>query len=374
MRIGIDVTWLKPKKSGGVEAYIKNLIDGFLELNDDNKYVLFLAKDNYDYIKDYFKSNDRLEFIKCNTYALKVKQHLLWQNLCEYSTMKKNNIEFAFFPVYEMPIYKNRKLKCATTIHDIQAFHYPEYFSKMENIWFNFGWKRVLNTADRVIAITDYTKQDLKENIKNTDNIVRIYNPIIMKNDEIANFEELKNKYNIKEKEYYYTVCSMHKHKNLITLVNMIKEIKDKKIEGIPDKLVISGVGGPNKENLIKTIKELQIEKNVIITEFVSDEERNSLIKNSNAFLFPSKFEGFGMPPIEAMKIGARVITTKCTSLPEVTQGKCRYVDDATNTENWIEQIKQIQNDEYKIIEFDTYEKTKIARQYLDLFYEIKGV
>lgn len=369
MRIGIDLTWLKPQKSGGVESYAKNLLDGFIKLEDNNEYVLFLAKDNAEYLSNYFQ-DEKFTKITCNTNALNVKQHLIWQNICEYRILKKNNINFCFFPVYEMPIYKCKKIKNVTTICDIQAYHYPEYFSKLENIWFRFAWQRAILCSNKIVAITDYTKQDLIKHFKHKNNIETIYVPITLNDSEIEDFSLTKEKYNIEENEYYYTVSSMHKHKNLITLIKMMKELKNSNLQ-IPKKLVISGVGGPNKEKLIETIKQMEVEENIIITNFVSNSERNSLIKNSNVFLFPSIFEGFGMPPIEAMNLGAKVITTNCTSIPEVTKGKCNYVQNPFDEKEWIEEINKIQEKKPEKITFDEYNNETIARKYLDLFYEI---
>ena len=150
----------------------------------------------------------------------------------------------------------------------------------------------------------------------------------------------------------------------------MMEDLKDQD-NNLPKKLVVSGVGGPQKQEIIDIIKEKKLENNIILTNFVSNEERNALIQNANIFLFPSLFEGFGMPPIEAMMLGTRVITTKCTSLKEVTDGKCEYVNHPTNSKEWIKKIEKIQSEKPKVIHFPQYEKTKIAREYLNLFYEV---
>ena len=364
MNIAIDLTWLKPKKSGGVESYIRNLMKGFKEIKNDNNYYLMTAIDNENEFDDYFKDK-RFKQIKCNTYANKVAKHLIWQTISQYKVLKNYDIDLVFFPVYEMPLYKTKKYKTDVVIHDIQAYHYPEYFSKFENVWFRMAWKKCIKNADRVIAISDYTNKDLKDNILNKENIVTIHNPIVVNTNEL-NTNILK-KYNLKKNEYYYTISSLYKHKNLKTLIEMMKKIKsDRKL---PNKLVISGVSSGHKKEFYELIKGL--ENSIVLTGFVSDDERDELIKNCNVFLHPSIFEGFGMTPVEAKILGAKVITTKETSLYEVTNGKCEYVDNPYDVDEWINKIRDIQNIKNTTYDYPEYDKIVIAKKYLELFKQI---
>ena len=97
--------------------------------------------------------------------------------------------------------------------------------------------------------------------------------------------------------------------------------------------------------------------------------QRNALYQHAKAFLFPSIFEGFGMPVVEAMSLGSCVITTKCASLFEVTQGKANYVEDPHSAEEWVECMINAQN---RSSEFDysVYTKEHLAQQVIDLLFE----
>lgn len=366
MKIAIDLLWVKPKKSGGIESYIRNLLDGFLELENKNEYILILAKDNSETFNKYFKDS-RFNKIICNIESSKVAKRIIWQNLMLNNILKKCKAEICFEPIYSKPFITSKSIKFITTIHDLQALHYPQYFSKVKYYWLKYSWKRALKTSDKIIAISNFVKKDIVDKYDIQPNKIKvIYNPIVISN-EVVDFGELEKKFAIEKNEYYYTVAQLLPHKNLETIIKAIKKLNDKKIE-LPKKLLISGINGKSTTDLINIIKEYNIEDKIILTGYVENSERNMLYKNCRAFLFPSVFEGFGMPPIEAMMLGGKVVCTKYTSLYEVTQGKANYVDDPYNVNEWINVINSSEHIQIKDMNFNVYDRFVIAKKYLELF------
>ncbi|HBA04103.1 MAG TPA: hypothetical protein DCW51_09230, partial [Clostridium sp.] len=283
------------------------------------------------------------------------------------------NINILFIPVYSKPLLNHRKIKYITTIHDIQAMHYPQYFSAMKVLWLKFAWKRCCKTSHKIIAISNFVKQDIIDTFKIQEKKIQvIYNPIV-KNNTNGNFRDIEETFKINKKNYYYTVAQLLPHKNLETLLYVIKEIKEKEIN-VPNTLVISGVGGKDEGRLRLIIEELNLSNNIIITGFVTNEERDLLYKNAAVFLFPSIFEGFGMPPIEAMQLGVPVLTTKCSSIPEVTEGKANYVEDPFAVAQWVKKIREIVKEgDSTNYSFQNYYLENVTKKYLQCFHEVSS-
>ena len=156
-------------------------------------------------------------------------------------------------------------------------------------------------------------------------------------------------------------------HKNLETLLRVIDKIVKSNI-ALPRKLIISGVGGKERGNLENKISELGLKDYIQLTPFISNADMYALYKYCYVFLFPSIYEGYGMPPIEAMLLGTPVVTTRRTSIEEVTQGKANYVDDPFNVDEWIDRI---QHKQFQALDFSVYDKKNVAKQYYDLFLEL---
>ncbi len=369
MRIGIDLLWVRPGIVGGTESFVRNLLDGFGQYDRENEYVLFTAKDNAHTFRKY-ETYPAMKMHMCPVECANQGKRILWENLYLDRTAKKAHVDLMFIPVYSKPFTYGSRIPYVCVIHDVQALHYPQYFSKGKRLFLRYMWWFACKSSQRILTDSKFCEQDLKKRYPfAAERIKTMYVPIISQ-ETTCEFDIIGKKYGICEGEYYYCVSSLLPHKNLDTLLRVIAQQKEK---GIPMPLVISGVGG-DKEKFIARVKALGIEEYVIDTGFVSNEERDCLYEHCGLFLFPSVFEGFGMPPVEAMRKGKIVVTTRLSCLEEVTESKAIYVDDAYDVKEWLEKIELAKQKEGKKEAFEKYELENIIRQYMVCWKEmIKG-
>ena len=156
-------------------------------------------------------------------------------------------------------------------------------------------------------------------------------------------------------------------------MIKVFEKIAKENID-LPKKLLVSGINGNAADALRAELKSKGLEDAVVFTGFVDNDVRNTLYAHCRAFLFPSVFEGFGMTPVEAMFYGKTVITTKCASIPEVTQNKAVYVNDPYDLDEWIEKMKDIgQTFDDTAIDMTVYDDKKIAAEYLNILRKVFG-
>ena len=204
-----------------------------------------------------------------------------------------------------LPFVKLKKCKYITVIHDIRLFLYPNQATKIGRALFFKRFYNAIKKADIIITVSDTVKKELLKYFNiNSDKIKVVYNSI---SSNFINFKVDKsfiNKYNLSEKKYILSVATLNQNKNIPKLIKAFESISNKYPEL---KLVlVGGMGNEDREKLTK-------HPNIIFTGYIPDEDIPPLYKNALLYVFPSLYEGFGIPIIEAQYSECPIL---CSDIP----------------------------------------------------------
>lgn len=280
------------------------------ELQNCKKIYLYLYFDSHflKYKNEILKSLTNIKFVK---------------TLSEHDDL--SNINTFFSPVFKKPdiINKYPNITCYTVLYDVIPLIFYKYFTNSECFFGNLA--NFLNYDDFYFSISDYTKKDFLKYFPQLDKnkiatTLLATNQSYKPNKDSKKLKKVFNKYNIPvNKKYLFSLCSLEPRKNLIRAVKcFIKFIEKNKIN---DLVYVLGGGAWNGfiDLMKKEIPELDKYKDKIIRAgYVADEDLEILYSSAEWFVYTSEYEGFGMPPLEAMSCECPVITSNNSSLPEV--------------------------------------------------------
>lgn len=371
MRIGIDLLWVRVGICGGTESFIRNLLDGFRQYDTENKYVLFVSGDNGESFGSYETQGGNMQLCVCPVHSASQPRRILWENMHLAHWARRWKVDIMFIPVYSMPWKWGSTIPYVCVIHDLQALHYPAFFSLPRRIFLRYEWGHTCRQAYRILTDSEFCRRDLERFCPAAKKKMRVmYVPIPNSGQEAEKGEaEVRPQILALAKQTYdYCVSSLLPHKNLDSLLQAVQLMCLQGAWG-NRRLIISGVGG-DLTPLEDKLNQYGIAGQVILTGYVSDAERDYLYEHCDLFLFPSIFEGFGMPPIEAMRRGKRVVMTRCSCLEEITQGRAVYVDEPYTPSCWQQQMQAARQMPEHREEFTEYEPENIVRLYQKLWLE----
>ena len=314
MNIAIDATILR-RQNSGTGFYIINLITGLLEVDEDNKYIIFGDKEIINKLVYINKKNFTLENAKFKSRIIRV----FWQLFVLPFKLKKLKINVLHSTNYITPLFKFN-FKIIVTIHDLTFFLFPEMFTITKRLLFKFLIPFFIKRSDEIIVPSESTKEDILRLFKINQEKIAVtfesypayYNSEINK----LNSKAILEKYGI-IKNYFLFVGMIEPRKNILSILKAFVELDSE----LDEDLVIVGRKGwhyKEIEKFMDDIKDKKLKNKIIFTGFVSELELVSLYQNATIFIYPSFYEGFGIPPLEAMICGAPVITSNTSSLPEV--------------------------------------------------------
>lgn len=251
-----------------------------------------------------------------------------WRTYSIRNQLKKDKIDLYHGLSHEIPVgLQKLKIKSVLTIHDLIFRIYPDLFNFLDTRIYDQKVRYSCKKSDKIIAISNNTKTDII-NIYGIepDNIEVIYQPcdaIYYDHSQIESSERVRGRYNIPS-EYFLFVGSIEKRKNLKLILESYKQLPEKR--RIP--LVVIGRGKKYGKELLTMIKDKGLEKNVLwINDLDNVSDLKGLYQRSLALIYPSLYEGFGLPVVEALLSKTPVITSNVSSLPEAGGPNSLYID-----------------------------------------------
>lgn len=364
MRIAVHAKVLSETRPVGIGIYTYNVLKAISKLDYKNEYVLY--------------SN---EPIVQKIEASNFKEKLInfpggWTYLRFPFEFIDNKYDLLFMPKEVVPPFK--RPKTVIVCYDLGLIRDPkERVPLSARLHYLISVNYAFKVADRIIAISEATKKDLVEKCKINPEKITVthlgYDEGLYKQSSDANLiKKVKEKYGI-SKNYFINTSSLLWHRKNVT--GLIKAFNLVKPKGGGLQLVITGKKGESYEEVESLISSLGLQKDVILTSYIPVEEMPVLLSGAEALVFPSFYEGFGLPLVEAMACGCPIITSNISSLPEVA-GDAGILVDPYNTQQIADAMGKVLTDpdfsekmrQKGLIRAKNFSWEKTARLTLDVF------
>jgi glycosyltransferase involved in cell wall biosynthesis len=337
MRIGIDARFFGPE-SKGLGRYTQKLILHLEKVDTENDYVIFLRKKNLD---RYTPTNPRFKKVCADQQWYSFAEQLIFPFI-----LYKHKCDLVHFLHFNVPVLYFKKY--IVTIHDLILLRHPTRRSSTRTAifyWMKFFMYRcvimiVLYKAQHIIAVSQFTKRDIcSQYAYASKKITVIYEAAEITSSKIMHDEvKIKNMYGIMD-SYILYVGNAYPHKNLQTLIDAFSEIQKKDLFDL--QLVLVGKKDFFYRKIEKYIASQDI-KNIIILSTVSDDVLDVVYKNASVFAFPSLYEGFGLPPLEAQLYGVPVVSSDHPCMREILSDNGALFCDARNTKIFTNALFQV--------------------------------
>jgi len=325
MKIGIDIRGLMEQNYSGVSQYTSNLLENIFKQDNINQYLLFYNSSKKVTLPEFDYPNVKKIKFKYPNKVFNASQKFLDSPKIDKML---GEVDLFFMPNLLFTSLSD-KVKKVLTIHDLSFERYPKFYTVKDRLWHKLvNPKKLCQKADSIIAVSENTKNDIINLYGIDENKIEvIYSGVSQNYHQVQENERLyqvKAKYNLPQKFALY-LGNVEDRKNIESI---IEATKDQNIN-----LVIAGKGRTGKDrSLVKFIG------------YIEEDEKPSLYTLAHIFVYPSFYEGFGFPPLEAMFCGTPVICSSSSSLPEIV-GDAAILVNPYDTRELSTAINSILND-----------------------------
>lgn len=325
MRIGM-AAYCAMLGGGGVYYYIRNLLSAMVEVDQDAGFTLWFG-----FLRGQGLEPTDFDLPRVDYRVTRFPKKLLtrmWKHLGAPSAERlAGDVDLLHGTHFELP--PSTKIPLVLTVHDVIALKRPDFFPDAKTTKYNtaFLLPDSLRRADRIITVSEHTRRDLVEFFPFVEDRVRVIRhgrpEGISRIDDPATINAMKKNYGVKGPYVLYPVGSIGPRKNLERTLGAFAAFK----RDFPEhELVLSGVGG-FPDSLKELAKKLEVSHSVKLVRYEAESDYAAMLSGATFVVYPSLYEGFGMPVVEAFAAGAPVIASNVTSVPEVAGDAAVLVD-----------------------------------------------
>ncbi|PIR92902.1 hypothetical protein COT99_03595 [Candidatus Falkowbacteria bacterium CG10_big_fil_rev_8_21_14_0_10_43_10] len=334
IKIGIDASRALKDKKTGVEQYAFHIINKIVRTGHDARFILYCQNEPNQWLRELGERKN-----------VEIK-HLRWP-FKFFWTQGRLSLEMLFhapdvlfIPASAMPLIHPKNTVAA--IHDLGFKRYPEAYKKRQRIYLNWSTKFAVRHAQKIITISDFSKREIVKYYGADKAKIAVAHlacdherfRVINDRQKIQNIL-LKHKIT---RPYILFVGRLEKKKNVAGLIKVFILLKCRGALQCASttksvKLILAGMPGYGWEEAENIIRENNLQNDIIITGYVPDEDLPYLYNGAELFLFPSLYEGFGLPILEAMACGVPVIASNTASCPEIGGEAAVYIDPRNHQE-----------------------------------------
>jgi len=364
VKIGIDLTALADNFSG-IERFTMNIAYQLIINFPKDKFVLIFKNQIFKLFKE-FKEKENIEII-----VLKGKNKLFFSQLVLPAHLYKIKVDYWLFMAFPTPFLFWGK-KTITAIHDVGCWDQPKAMTFSSRYFFRILFRKCAVCDEKIITVSEFSKGRIQKKLKiKKERIKVLYNGLspdmYQYKKEKKELLAVKNKYSLPS-QYILCLSTLEPRKNMRLLIKAYSDLwKEKKLKA---DLVLAGRKGWKIDNLLNSLDD-EILEHIHLTGFIEDEDLPTVYHCADVFVFPSIYEGFGIPPLEALAVNTPVISSNSTSLPEVLGEAAIYFEN-NNLEDLKCKLLGFYSGKYSAAgelprKYDWKESAKECRRFLEM-------
>ncbi|MGH2827973.1 MAG: glycosyltransferase family 4 protein [Actinomycetota bacterium] len=323
-KVGINLLWLVPGVVGGSETYTTRLLHGLVERSSEIDYTLFALPQFADAHTDLAKSF-KIAFAPVTGHWKSFR--VAGENSWLAAQSRRRHIDLVHHAGGTVPLV--RGTRSVLTIHDLQYLYYPEYFTKPKLNYLKKMVPRSAEVARLILTPSEYSRRTVIERL-NIDPSIVVVVPHGISPRTMKSSGDVRERYGISGRFFLYPAIT-YPHKNHLVLIDAFAKVLEHYSDTM---LVLTGAKGSMEVRIAKEVAKLGIHNKVLRLGYIPSSDLDALYAEAVAMTFPSRFEGFGAPVLEAMARRCPVIASNATATPEVVED-AGYLVSPDNSEQW---------------------------------------